>query len=132
MKFEKFIQALDIGECQDQQQRQALFDLVLFLIVADGVISEQERSFIQQWLESISWTSAMTKEQYYENVLLKCYAAIKTNTVDDFLHHRAKLLIDKDMKLQAMKLVRDVAMADGDLDPSEHHAIEVLSAALEQ
>jgi uncharacterized tellurite resistance protein B-like protein len=132
MKFDSFIQSIDMGHCQDQQQREALFDLVLFLIVADGVITEQETQFMRQWLGKIEWTADVSKEEYYTTSLLKCYAAIKTNTVDDYLTHRAKLLIDKDMKQQAMQLVRDVAIADGELDDAEQQAINLLSEVLEK
>ena len=131
MKFDSFIQSLDMGHCQDQQQRQALFDLVLFLIAADGVITEHETQFMRNWLDSLEWTGDVGKDEYYTTTLLKCYAAIKTNTVDDFLTHRAHLLIDNDMKQQAMKLVRDVALADGELDKAEQQAINLLSAVLE-
>jgi tellurite resistance protein len=132
MKFDSLIQSIDMGHCQDQQQREAMFDLVLFLIAADGVITEQETQFMRQWLATIEWSADVSKEEYYTTVLLKCYAAIKTNTVNDYLVHRAKLLIDSDMKQQAMKLVRQVAMADGNLDDAEQQAINVLSAELEK
>ena len=132
MKFDSFIQSIDMGHCQDQQQREALFDLVLFLIVADGVITEQETLFMRNWLDTIEWTADVTKEEYYTTTLLKCYAAIKTNTVDDYLTHRAKLLIDNDMKQQAMKLVREVSIADGELDDAEQQAINLLSEVLEK
>jgi uncharacterized tellurite resistance protein B-like protein len=132
MKFDSFIQSIDMGHCQDQQQREALFDLVLFLIAADGVITEQETQFMRNWLDTIEWNADVTKEEYYTTTLLKCYAAIKTNTIDDYLTHRAKLLIDKDMKQQAMKLVREVAIADGELDDAEQQAINLLSDVLEK
>lgn len=132
MKFDSFIQSIDMGHCQDQQQREALFDLVLFLIVADGVITEQETEFMSKWLDTIKWTSDLTKQEYYTTTLLKCYAAIKSNTADDYLTHRAKLLIDSDMKQQAMKLVREVAIADGELDDAEQQAINLLSEVLEK
>lgn len=132
MKFDSFIQSIDMGHCQDQQQREALFDLVLFLIVADGVITEQETEFMRNWLDTIEWSAEVTKEEYYSTTLIKCYAAIKTNSVDDYLTHRAKLLIDNDMKQQAMKLVREVAIADGELDDAEQQAINLLSEVLEK
>lgn len=131
MKFDSFIQSLDMGHCHDQKQREALFDLVLFLIVADGVITEQETQFMRKWLGTIEWSADVSKEEYYTTTLLKCYAAIKTNTVDDYLTHRAKLLIDADMKQQAMQLVREVALADGELDAAEQQAIDMLSEVLE-
>ncbi|WP_299071612.1 TerB family tellurite resistance protein [uncultured Paraglaciecola sp.] len=131
MKFDLFIQSIDMGHCPDQIQRQALFDLVLFLIVSDGVISEHETDFMQNWLDSIEWSADVCKEEYYTSTLLKCYAAIKTHTVSDFLLHRAKLLVDFHMKQQAMTLVRSVAIADGELDEAEQQVINLLSDVLE-
>ena len=132
MKFDSLIQSIDMGHCQDQQQREALFDLVLFLIAADGVITEKESEFLRNWLSTIEWSASVTKEEYYTSTLLKCYAAIKTNTADDYLTHRAKLLIDNDIKQQAMKLVREVAVADGELDEVEQQVINLLSEVLEK
>ncbi|GAC19578.1 hypothetical protein GARC_2612 [Paraglaciecola arctica BSs20135] len=123
---------MDMGHCHDQKQREALFDLVLFLIVADGVITEQESEFMHKWLDTIEWNADVSKEEYYTTTLLKCYAAIKTDTVEDYLTHRAKLLIDNDMKQQAMQLVRDVAIADDELDAAEQQAIDLLSELLEK
>jgi uncharacterized tellurite resistance protein B-like protein len=87
---------------------------------------------MRKWLDTIEWTADLTKQEYYTTTLLKCYAAIKTNTADDYLTHRAKLLIDSDMKQQAMKLVREVAIADGELDDAEQQAINLLSEVLEK
>lgn len=132
MKFDSLIQSIDMGHCQDQQQREALFDLVLFLIAVDGVITEKESEFLRNWLSTIEWSASVTKQEYYTSTLLKCYAAIKTNTADDYLTHRAKLLIDNDIKQQAMKLVREVAVADGELDDAEQQVINLLSEVLEK
>ena len=132
MKFDSFIQSLDMGHCQDQQQRKALFDLMLFLIAADGVITEQESQFMRDWLNTIEWNASVSKEEYYTATLIKCNRAIKTQTVDDYLTHRAKLLIDTDMKQQTMKLVREVAIADGELNDVEQQAIDLLSEILEK
>lgn len=130
MRFDHLLQSIDIGHCQDQQQRQSMFDLGLFLMAADGNVTEQESDFMHNWLSTIEWTSEQDKNDYYRNTLLKCYAAIKNETVDEFLRHRAKLLIDKDMKKQALQLVKDVALSDGKLDDSELQAINILSDAL--
>lgn len=132
MKFDLFIRSMDMGHCHDQKQREALFDLALLLIVADGVITEEETQFMRDWLATIDWNSDVSKEEYYTTTLLKCYAAIKTNKVDDYLTHRAKLLVDSHMKQQAMQLVREIALADGELDETEQQAIDLLSEVLEK
>jgi tellurite resistance protein len=132
MRFDSFIQALDMGQCEDQQQRQALFDLALFLIVADGVISQSEADFMHSWLGSLAWKSDISQDNYYSASLAKCQEAIADKSIEDFLAHRARLLVDKEMKEQAMKLVRDIAQLDGELDDSEGQAISILSGLLEK
>jgi tellurite resistance protein len=102
---------------------------MLFLIAVDGVITEQESQFMRDWLNTIEWNASVSQKEYYTATLIKCNAAIK---VDDYLTHRAKLLIDTDMKQQAMKLVREVAIADGELDDVEQQAINLLSEILEK
>ncbi|MFT4941052.1 MAG: putative tellurite resistance protein B-like protein [Paraglaciecola sp.] len=131
MRFDRFIQTLDMGKCEDQLQRQALFDLVLFLVVVDGVITDSEADFMHKWLETLEWNSVITKDDYYNTTLIKCYDAIEKNTAEDFLTHRAKQLVDQEIKKEAMKLVRDIASVDGELDKSEKKSIAILSELLE-
>ena len=40
---------------------------------------------MRKWLDTIKWSADVTKDDYYTMTVLKCYAAIKTNTVDDYL-----------------------------------------------
>lgn len=87
---------------------------------------------MRKWLDTIEWRADVTKDDYYTMTVLKCYAAIKTNTVDDYLTHRAQLLFDDDMKQQAMQLVRNVAIADVELDAAEQQVINLLSEVLEK
>jgi tellurite resistance protein len=89
---------------------------------------------MRKWLDTIEWRADVTKDDYYTMTVLKCYAAIKTNTVDDYLTHRAQLLFDDDMKQQAIQLVRNVAIAiaDVELDAAEQQVINLLSEALEK
>ncbi|MFT5677350.1 MAG: putative tellurite resistance protein B-like protein [Paraglaciecola sp.] len=131
MRFDRFLQTLDMGKCEDQLQRQALFDLALFLVVVDGVITDSESHFMRNWLDKIEWTSDIKKEDYYNTTLEKCCDAIEKKTSEDFLAHRAKQLVDEKIKQQAMKLVRDIANVDGELDESERKAIAILSELLE-
>ena len=131
MRFDRFLQTLDMGKCEDQLQRQALFDLALYLVVIDGVITDSESDFMHKWLDKIEWTSDIKKEDYYNATLAKCWDAIEKKTSEDFLTHRAKQLVDENIKLQAMKLVSDIGNVDGELDESERNAIAILSELLE-
>ena len=131
MRFDRLIQTMDMGKCEDQLQRQALFDLALFLVVVDGVITDSESDFMHKWLDTLEWNSDINKDDYYNATLAKCYDALKKDTTEEFLIHRAKQLIDNEAKEQAMKLVRDIASVDGQLDNAEKEAIETLSELLE-
>lgn len=132
MRFESFISALDMGNCEDQLQREALFDLALMFVMIDGVVTDSETEFMQNWLKSIPWTSGDSKEQYYLIAANKCYAAIEQNDVEDFIAHRATQLVDKSIKTQAIKLAKDIAEVDGNLDPRELAAIEQLVSLLDK
>jgi tellurite resistance protein len=132
MRFESFISALDMGHCEDQLQREALFDLALMFVMVDGVVTESETEFMQDWLKTISWTSDDTKEQYYLSAAQKCFVAIEQDDVDDFIAHRATQLVDKSIKKQAIKLAKDIAQVDGQLDPKELAAIAQLVSILDK
>ncbi len=131
MRFESFIQALDMGKCEDQLQRQALFDLALLFVLIDGVVTDSEVTFMQQWLDSIPWNSELDRDEYYAAAEQKCLEAINCNEIEDFIAHRAKQLIDLSMKQQALQLANDISHVDGELDEKEAAAIGYLKKLLD-
>ena len=131
MRFDSFIQALDMGQCEDQLQRQYLFDLALLFVAIDGVIDDSETEFMHNWLGTIKWTSDVSKDAYYDAALEKVQAAIDANQTDDFIAHRAKQIVDPSTRDQALKLADQIAHVDGELDPREASAIKLLTDLLE-
>lgn len=130
MKFEQFLNALDMGHCEDQQQREALFDLALLFMIIDGVVAYSEMTFMKDWLSTISWTSEVSKEEYYDTTLAKCKLAQEEGTTEAFIAHRCKLLVDPHMREKALKLAKDIVMVDGELDENEAKAIAILETEL--
>jgi len=130
MQFHRFLDALDMGQCQDQQQREALLDIALLFVAIDGVIDQSEVDAIHQWLDNISWTGDSDRHEYYESAQKKCLNAIRNNESEDFLRHRAKLLIDSNLKQQAVVLAETISNADGELDARELQALNVLRDCL--
>jgi tellurite resistance protein len=130
MRFDNFISALDMGQCQDQMQRQALFDIALLFVVVDGVVDDSEVAFMKHWLDTIPWSSPTTKDEYYANTLSKCQHATDNDGIEDFILHRANQLVDKEMRQQALKLAEDIAHADGEVDAKEKYALDFLISAL--
>ena len=130
MRFDSFITALDMGQCEDQLQRQHIFDLALMFVAIDGVITEEETSFMKDWLLTIEWTSDTSKIDYYAASLAKCLAAVEAGETDEFITHRARQIIDQSAREQALKLADQISHADGELDPKEASAIELLKELL--
>lgn len=130
MQFHRFLDALDMGQCQDQQQTEALLDIALMLIAVDGVVEDSEMSTFHQWLDEIQWNGNTDRHQHCDQSMAKCQAAVAENSVDDFLRHRAGQLIDAGIKQQAINLATRIANADGVLDDAEQKAIQCLQTAL--
>ncbi|GAA0852705.1 TerB family tellurite resistance protein [Aliiglaciecola litoralis] len=130
MRFENFLQALDMGQCKDQIQRQALFDIGLMFVKIDDVVEESELVYMQDWLKSLDWDSDVAKMDYYKTLESKIDHAIAASEVEDFLAHRSSLLSDPWMKENALKLAEDIANADGDVDAREQSALDFLRAKL--
>lgn len=126
MRFDNFLQALDMGQCKDQIQRQALFDIAMMFVMIDEVIDESEQTFMEGWLKQLDWDHAVNKSEYYKTIGTKVQAAIDGSIEEDFLAHRASLLSDPWMKDQALKLAEDIANADGELDEREKSALQFL------
>lgn len=130
MQFENFLQALDLGQCKDQIQRQALFDIGLMFVKIDDVVEESELVFMQDWLKSLDWDNPVDKDEYYKTLESKIDHAIASQEIDDFLAHRSSLLSDPWMKVKALKLAEDIATSDGDIDAREQAALDFLRSKL--
>lgn len=130
MRFENFLRALDMGQCEDQLQRQALLDLAILFVAIDGEITESETQFIKEWLSTLPWSSDISIIEYERTALEKCIEAIECNTVENLIAHHSSLLVDQHMREQALKLADDIANVDGHLDEKEKSAIELLKSYL--
>lgn len=131
MRFDSFISALDMGQCEDQLQRQCLFDLALMFVMIDGVVTESEETFMQDWLKGIPWSGDQSKEEYYSVAVEKCQTAMDNGETDDFIAHRARQIIDPHAREQALNLAEQISHVDGELDAREASAIKLLTDLLE-
>lgn len=131
MRFDDFITALDLGQCKDQIQRQALFDIALMFVMVDGVVDDSEQTFMQKWLKKLDWKHELSIEDYYTTVEGKIQYAIDNDQVEDFLAHRTRLLTDPWMKSQAVQLAEDISHADGELVQAEKQALDFILERLQ-
>lgn len=130
MRFEQFLNALDMGQCVDKMQCQAIYDMALMLVMIDGETDERELSLMASWLEDQSWKGDIPGAEYFETVKSKCEAALDTDTADDFITHRVSQLVDEDMQTKALTLAEAIANADGHLHDKELAAIELIKSSL--
>ncbi len=128
MNFEKLLNHFDMGVCVDQQQREALVDLVILFVEIDGVVDDREMQYTKNWLESLTWTSTLSPADYLQETSSKCQAAISENQVEDFIRHRAIHIVDHKAQQQAIQLAQGVAMSDGEIAPVEQQAINFLKS----
>ncbi len=131
MRFDNFLQTLDMGQCKDQIQRQALFDIAMMFVMIDDVIDQSEQAFMEDWLKRLDWDHSVNKSEYYKTIGVKVQEAIDGSVEEDFLAHRASLLTDPWMKSQALKLAEDISNADGELHEREKGALQFMVGLLE-
>lgn len=130
MNFEKLLNHFDMGVCVDQLQREALVDLVLLFVEMDGVVDDQEMEYTLNWVSSLIWHNDISPLTYIETNLLQARAAIEGNTVEDYISHRCKHIIDSPAKSLAIELAKGVSLADGHLDITEEKALIILQRCL--
>lgn len=130
MRFASFIEALDMGRCEDQLQRQALLELIVLFVHIDGVVTEEETRFMHQWVADIPWSGEVDRDVYLSETEEKVENAILLGEVDDYIAHRARQLIDQSIKDQALELAEAISHADGELAEQEAKAIEQLRQLL--
>ncbi len=131
MNFEKLLATFDMGLCADQLQREALFDLALLFVEIDGVETDEEKAFIQQWVDECEWNSPISKAEFRDQAIVRCKAAIKHGSVESFIKEKAALLANTPVKNCALALANDIAMADGELAEDEAKALGFLSKYLQ-
>ncbi|BDX07933.1 TerB family tellurite resistance protein [Planctobacterium marinum] len=130
MRFDKFLRTLDMGDCEDQIQREALLEIAIFFMVVDGTVDAAEEEVIRNWLAEIEWNSDISVQDFYTNGMHKANNAIEQQDLEHFIAHRSSQLLDDDFKTNALKLADEIASADGIIDDKEKVALDILKSYL--
>ena len=131
MRFENFLRTIDMGQCEDQLQREALLDLAVLFVVIDGEVAEDEKNFLKSWLKDLQWNSEVSIDEYQENAVQKCLEVLAQKEIEHFIAQQARLLVDADIKAQALKMADEIANVDGVLDEKELKALNLLRSYLD-
>ena len=130
MRFENFLRTIDMGQCEDQLQREALLDLAILFVVIDGEVAADEKLFLENWLKDLDWKSDTNVSDYQKAATEKCLEVVQKNEVEHFIAQQARLLVDQKMKDQALKMADEIANVDGILDKKEEKALEIIRSYL--
>lgn len=131
MRFDKFLRTLDMGDCEDQLQRESLLEIAILFMVVDGAVDAAEEGVIKDWLNEIEWHSETQVEDFYSSAIQKANNASEQQDIEHFIAHRTSQLIDSDFKTNALKLAEEIAAADGILDEREASALKLLKSYLD-
>lgn len=130
MRFENFLRTIDMGQCEDQLQREALLDIAMLFVVIDGEIALDEKSFLENWVKDLPWKSDTCIEEYQKTALQKSMDVVQKGEVEHFIAQQARLLVDNDIKAQALRMADEIANVDGVLDEKEQKALDILRTYL--
>ncbi|MCF2860395.1 hypothetical protein L1286_23255 [Pseudoalteromonas sp. SMS1] len=108
MKFEQLLSHLDSGVCVEQLQKESLLDIALMAQCVCGELKPGELSHILRWANSLEWSTSVSLNQYIEESLEKCLAALKDNRLDSFLAHRMQQIEDQPLKETASFLLNKI------------------------
>jgi len=116
-----FRKALDFfsHESIEQQEREAIIDLLNLLCHIDGKIKLREQDYIDQFVENIDWHSGTAKETFLAMSVSRARAAVEGNHVDEFIDNIAARIPDKHYKQQAMNMAEAIALSDETMNSKE-------------
>jgi uncharacterized tellurite resistance protein B-like protein len=120
--FKRIVSAAD-----EQKQREAMVDLLIWTMYADNVLTLPENEKIDQVTDEMEWKSATSAQQYIYASIAKVREAL-----DD--PEKAELLLDDiserlnsdDMRMRTYEACRDLASVDGEVADKEMHFLNAV------
>lgn len=110
-----------IGSAADEQsQREAMVDLLVWTMYADNVLTLPENDRIDQVTEEMSWSSPMPPQQYVNIAIAKVRDAIDDpEQGETLMNDISDRLGSSKMRMHAYEACRDLAKADGEVADKE-------------
>lgn len=119
-----------IGSAADEQsQREAMVDLLVWTMYADNVLTLPENDRIDQVTEEMEWSSATPVQQYVNISIAKVRDALDDGEKGDaLLNDISDRLGSGKMRQHAFQACRDLARADGEIADQETQFLEDVRA----
>lgn len=110
-----------------QQQREALVDLLLWMMYVDKRLDLSERELIDAEMDQLPWTAVMPLDQYIRTSLVRARAAISEEYMArKYLGEIKDRLATPEMRQEAFTLCKRLAEVDGDLAEDESDFLQTL------
>ena len=114
----------DAPECA-QPQREALLDLMVWVMFADRHIAAPEQAQVQRVARDLPWEGYQSVDLYLDAAVRRARDALaNAPTAERYLDDIAARLGDAAMMTRAYQACREVAGADGDIAPAEQALLE--------
>jgi hypothetical protein len=122
---------LQTTQNMNQKQREALVDLLLLGMFADGSLKVSDDQKLLSVIEEIGWESYQTPDLYFQSAIAKARDAADTET--GTLARLKKIndgLANDDVRQQAIMRLEQFLSVDGEPDAEESKFLEQAKASL--
>lgn len=113
-----------VGSADEQVQREAMVDLLIWTMYADNVLTLTEKERIDDLMDEMQWDSATPARQYVNISLARVREAIddpsKSESLLDDIHNR---LGSTEMRRRTYEACHDLAKVDGEVAERERELL---------
>jgi len=115
----------------NQNQREAIVDLLVFCMYSDRTVSLAEDQLIQRRLEAMDWNAVETIDNYYDRAVTRVRdILVSEDARNSFLQRIAERLEDDATREKAFQLSHQLFLSDGEESPDEQDLEKELRSAL--
>jgi uncharacterized tellurite resistance protein B-like protein len=126
--FKSLLEWLELKDTVDQEKSEAIVSLTTLLYQADGKVKLEEQDMFGKLLAELPWeNSFISKEAYHREMVSKSLAALKNDQLAEYLEGIVPALKSD---AHVLALLRELAVADGDLDVKEAEILSVVSSLM--
>ncbi len=108
-----------------QTQREALLDLLVWMIFVDHLIAAPEEEQIRQQMQRLAWEGARPLEIYFNSAIRRTRELLdKPSAQDKYLEGIAQRLDTAEAKQRALRACQEMAAIDGDVAEAEAQLLD--------
>ncbi len=115
-----------------QTQREALLDLLVWMIFVDHLIAAPEEEQIRQQMQRLAWEGARPLEIYFNSAISRTRELLdKPPAQKDYLEGIALRLGTAEVKQRALQACQEMAAIDGDVAEAEAQLLDKIRSCFD-